>query len=66
MIQKRPDPGDPKKTGSGYNLDMFLMFSKITFFYGIYLPNLNNKHLMTLKIKDKKLFGQNCILYNFI
>ena len=24
------------------------------------------KHLMTLKIKDKKLFGRNCILDNFI
>ena len=56
-----PDP-DPTY------LDMFLMFSKINILYGIFLPNLNNKHPMTLKnfltkskhpmtlkIKDKKL-----------
>ena len=46
-----PDPADPKKTGSGSFLDMFEMFSKINnYFY------TKSKHLMTLKIKDKKLF----------
>ena len=30
-----PDPGDPKKTGSGSYLEIFLMFSKINIFYGI-------------------------------
>ena len=33
-----PDPGDPKKNGSGSYLDMFLMFSKIN--------NLQNENIL--------------------
>ena len=58
-----PDPGDPKKTGSesgsGSYLDMFLMFSKIKKFVWHFLNKF--KHIMTLKIKDKKLLLRNCI-----
>ena len=59
MTQKRPDP-----TGSGSYLDVFLIFNKTNIFYGIFFSK--SKHLMTLKIKDKKLLGRNCILYIFI
>ena len=61
VTQKRPDPTG---SGSGSYLDMFMMYSKINNFYDIFLPNL--KILWHFKIKDKKLYGQNCILDNFI
>ena len=51
-----------KKTGS--YLDMFLMFSKIYIFYGIFLLNLNS--LWHLKLQLKILFGRNCIYDIFI
>ena len=50
------DPGDPKKTGSGSYLDMFLMFSRINNFLW-YLYTKSN-HLMTLQIKDKNNFDE--------
>ena len=50
-----PDPGDPKKTGygSGSYLDMFLMLSKKNLLWHFYTKS---KHVMTLKIKEKKIF----------
>ena len=56
------DPGDPKKTGSGSYLDMFLMFS-ILFWHFCTIP----RHLMTLNIKDKKYLAETVfwtILFN--
>ena len=67
MLYPYPDPDDPKRpdlTGSGFYLDMFLMFGEINIFLWHFLTK--SKHRMRLKIKDKKLFCQNCILYNFI
>ena len=48
LTPKRPDP-----TGSGSYLDIFLMFSKIYNFLWYFYTK--SKHLMSLKIKDKKL-----------
>ena len=48
VTPKRPDP-----TGSGSYLEMFLMFSKIKkMLWHFYTKS---KHLMRLKIKDKKI-----------
>ena len=45
MSPKRPNP-----TGSGFYLDMFFMFAKITnFLWHFYTKS---EHLMTLKIKE--------------
>ena len=50
--------------GSASNLGMVLMFNKIKKNVWHFLTKSN--HLMTLKIKDTKLFGRNCILDNDI
>ena len=50
VFKIRTDPGDPKKTGSGSYLDMFLMFSKINILLWDFPTK--SKHLLTLKIKD--------------
>ena len=56
VTQKRPDPDlDPDPTQI-----CFFMLSKINIFLWHFLTK--SKHLMTLKIKDKKLFARNCIL----
>ena len=59
VTPKRPDP-----TGSGFYLDMFLMFFEINKFLLHFYTK--SKHFLTLKIKDYKLFWRNCILDNFI
>ena len=46
-----PDTGDPKKTGSGSDLDMFLMFSKINHLFIAF----SNANLMPPKMKNKKI-----------
>ena len=61
VTQKRPDPTG---SGSGSDLDMFLMFSIINIFLWHFLTK--SSYLMTLKTKDKKLFGRNFILDNDI
>ena len=63
-----PDPnlGDPKRpdqTRSGSYLDMFLMFVKINKFLWPFLTK--SKHLMTLKIKDKKIILTKLYLRQF-
>ena len=63
MISKSND-ADPYGSGSESYLYMFLMFSKINIFLMAF--SYQTQHLMTLKIKDQKLFGRNCILDNFI
>ena len=52
ITQKRSDPTG-SGSGSGSFLDMFLMFSKINIFVWHILTK--SKHLVTLKIKDKKI-----------
>ena len=48
---KRPNPGDPKKAGSGSYLDMFdVKQNKYFLLHFLY------QHLMTLKIKDNIFF----------
>ena len=64
FLNTDPDPGEPKKTGSGSYVEMFSMLSKIIIFVWLFLTK--SKHLLTHKIKDKKLFGRNCSLDNFI
>ena len=53
VAEKRPDPTG---LGSGSYIDMVLMWSKINNFLWLFLSK--SKHLMILKIKDKKYFDE--------
>ena len=62
-----PDPGDSKNTGSDWiRILLRYVFDVLQKIFCKYHFYTKSKHLMTLKIKDKKLFGRNCILDNFI
>ena len=63
-----PDPGDPKEAESDririrILLDMCLMFSKINHF--LWYFDTKSEHLMTIKIKDKKLILTKLLLRQF-